>query len=148
MENVVVLKVSDTSGKRIKMGVTREGSNVKLNVPFIEAVKKDKPAFAKKGIIDITVLVKDYTATKNMLTSYLENLFLKELSSADTDTSNGRRSNTGRAKTKPTTGSNEGTGGESSSSLRDSGRGDEPTESDREGSSDSDMAKSDDKKGS
>ncbi len=141
----VLLKVSDTSGKRIMMNVARSSNQVVITVPYLKEVAKDKPPFAKKGLIEIEVLQRNYTKTKNMLTKYLEDLFLKELNSADTDTGHGRGSNTGRTKKKLTTGSNEKAGGKDSSPVRDSGRGDKPTESVGNGVSVSDMAKSDSK---
>ena len=118
--NSINLKVSDTSGKRITMSVTRENGRVVMVLPFMKAVKKDKPLFAKKGIISVDVAQRDYTKTKNMITSYLESLFLKELENGTTDTSIRGKGNTRRTKTKLTGVSNEEACGEDSTPICDS----------------------------
>ncbi len=83
------LKVSNTKGLRIEALITpmREFVNVKLS--FIEAVKKDKPSFAKEGVIALDVSKKNYTLMIIMIEKYLETLFLKELNNEDRDSSIG-----------------------------------------------------------
>ena len=127
----VLLKVSNPSGKRIKMAVVKVKGKVVLIIPYIKEVDNDKPQFASKGVIEITIAQKDYTRTKNMLTKYLEDLFLKELSNADTDTSHGSGSNRGRTKTKSTAGSNETASRKGSNSVCNSGGGNKPSEGSR-----------------
>jgi hypothetical protein len=125
----IALKVSSLSGKRITMTTERTKKDVVITIPYLPEVEKDKPKFASRGVIKVVVPPSKYTATKNMITKYLEDLFLKELSNADTNTGNGGRSNSGRVKKEPTTRDNEGTGGEGSLPVRNSGGRDKPSKS-------------------
>lgn len=136
------LKVCDPSGKRISVSVTQMGERVRIESDFIKAVELDKPAFSKGGIIRITVNRKDYSATKEKLTKYLEDLFLKELGNADRNTGHGNTGNGGGNK-KTSSGRNHPVAeGEKDNSLRNRSRRRVETESAGGGPTDTEMAES------
>ena len=81
------LKVSDTDGKRIIAKIIQLGENVTIKLPFIQAVKKDKPEYAKNGNINITVKRENYTLMVVLLEKYLEDLFLKDLKNENRNSS-------------------------------------------------------------
>ena len=47
----VLLKVSDTSGRRIEAVITNLSGIVRIETGYIRAVEKDNPTFSKKGKI-------------------------------------------------------------------------------------------------
>lgn len=137
------LKVSTPEGERIVAKVFRYGDKVRIEINYLEVVKKDDPPFAKNGVIQINVPVKKYRDAIIALTKYLEDLFLKGMADEDTYTSLGAKPNPRRAKKLDSTrkaSSSEREGGTSSVHL--SPRRDESTESSRRGKSDSEMAES------
>jgi hypothetical protein len=140
-----VLQVATPEGEKIVAHVQKSGTWVIINVPYLEAVKKDKPEFAKKGIINFKVKLSDYSNAIISLTKYLEDLFLKEMSDENNRTSIRTKSKSGRNERKDTetkTGTTEGEG--DSASLHDSTRGNQQTQSDRGRTADSKMDKIDD----
>lgn len=143
----VRLKVCDPSGKVVISKVTYLNGVATIELPFIEAVKKDNPEFAKNGVVKYTVPQRRYQKAKEGLTKYLEDLFLKELAEDETIyPGNGGKSNPGRTKKESSSRSNEKVTGEDSNAVRDRGRGKKQSESDRGRVENSDVAQSSDPK--
>lgn len=85
-----LLKVGNVDGERIQAEVfSYDGTKVMIRVAFVPEVLKDKPAFAIDGRIVMTVDKRNYRSAIQKIESYLENLFLKELSNADVPASSG-----------------------------------------------------------
>lgn len=90
-----LLRVANLKGERISAIVNKNGPNVNIRVPFLNVVLKDNPPFANKGIIRMVCKQKDYSEVIEKVTKYLEDLFLKELESENTNTSIGTNNDTG-----------------------------------------------------
>lgn len=80
------LKVSTPEGRRIFANIY-QGADITIEIPFLEVVKKDKPAFAKKGIIRFSIEQSKYKDAITKIEKYLETLFLGELENDNTGTS-------------------------------------------------------------
>lgn len=85
------LKVCEPSGKRVVATITQMGDRVKIELPYIKEVDKDNPDFAKNGVVKVVVNRSVYAKTKDLVTNYLESVFLKELENADRNTGHGNR---------------------------------------------------------
>lgn len=139
------LKVSTPEGKRIFAKIFRNGDNVRIEVNYLDVVKKDDPPFAQNGTIRFNVPRTRYVQTIASLTKYLEDLFLKGMADEDIYSSLGAKPQPRRAK-KVDTGrkvsfaKREG----DSSSVHVSSRRSESSESSRRGKSDSEVAESSD----
>ena len=77
------LKVSTPEGKRVVALINRTFDNVLIEIPFLEVVLKDEASFSRNGVIHINVPRKKYMETINLLTKYLEDLFLKGMADED-----------------------------------------------------------------
>lgn len=110
------LKVSTPDGERIVARVLRHGDQAKIEVNYLEVVKKDDPPFAHNGVISFNVPVANYPKTIELLTRYLEDLFLKGMADEDIYTGLG-------AKPKPRRTAKRDSGGKTSSVERE---GDSP----------------------
>ncbi len=97
-----LLKVATPEGKRIPANIHRVGKRVSIRVDYLEVVEKDNPPFAEKGIIKVSCEQPKYVETINLLTQYLEDLFLKGMSDENIHTSLGAQSKPGGAKAKDT----------------------------------------------
>lgn len=135
------LKVCNTKGARVYASITKVGDRVNLRLPYIEAVRIDSPKFSKDGVVFFNYDRKDHRTIVDQLTKYLEDLFLKELSDEDNNTSDNGRSNTRRDKKKSKSRTTPKSEGKKIDSVCDSGRGSEQAESDRSGSKDSELVK-------
>lgn len=139
------LKVSSPDGKRIYAKVFRLESNVRIEINYLEVVKKDDPPFAHNGVITINVPREKYSKTIEILTRYIENLFLKGMADEDIYPSLG-------AKPKPRRTEKVDLGGKVSFAKRQgdspsvhlSPRGSKSSESSRGGNADSEVAESSD----
>ena len=139
------LKVGDTKGNRIVAKITKLSPNYsQIDIPAPKAVIKDKPEFLIKDKIRIQYEVKDHTKVVNTLTKYLEDIFLKELENENNNTSDASKFDSRRNKKPPKSEAKGSSKGTDSNTIRDSRRGDKPTESDRGRVKDSTV----DKKGS
>lgn len=138
----VPLKVCTTKGARIIAKVSQvSGEKNRIDLPYIEAVEKDSPKFAKKGIVRIMYGRTEHKQIIETLESYLENIFLKELDSENNNTSKSIKSNKRRNK-KPVDTSTVGKSkGEDSDTVHNSGRRDEPTEGTGRGIKDPELVK-------
>lgn len=139
------LKVSTPEGKRIYAKVFRLKDDVIIEINYLEAVKKDDPPFAHNGVIKMHTSLEKYKETLNLLTKYLEDLFLKGMADEDIYTSLGAKPKSRRTK-------KINSGGEaksferkrSPSGLHVSSRRGESTESSGQGETDSEMAEGSD----
>ncbi len=87
------LKVSTSEGRQIIANIRRIGENVIIEVSeYIEEVKKDDPPFAKNGFIRFSCKYEKYRETIEILTKYLEDLFLKGMVNEDIYTGLGAKS--------------------------------------------------------
>lgn len=144
-----VLKVSSPDGKRIYAKIFRLKGDVIIEVNYLEVVKKDNPPFAHNGVIKMHASLIKYKETLNLLTKYLEDLFLKGMADEDTYSSLGAKPKSRRTK-------KINSGGEAKSferkrspaSLHVSSRGNESTESSGRGKTDSKMAEGGDQENS
>ncbi len=135
------LKVSNPKGERIYAKILRLGDNVRIEINYLEVVKKDDPPFAHNGVITISVSRKKYSETIATLTQYLEDLFLKGMADENIYTSLGAKPKS-RGIKKSDSGKKAGRveGERDSSSVHISPRGDESSESSRGRESESEMA--------
>ncbi len=92
------LKVSTPEGKRIYAKIFRLGENIRIEINYLEEVKKDDPPFSVNGVIRMRVPIEKYKDTIKLLTKYLEDLFLKGMSDEDTYTSLGAKPKSRRSK--------------------------------------------------
>ncbi len=83
------LKVSTPDGKRIIANVSPCDINVIVNIDYLKEVKKDKPVFAKDGKIRFVCAKAKYKQAIELLTKYLEDLFLKGMADENIYTSIG-----------------------------------------------------------
>ena len=143
------LKVSNPEGERIYAKVFRSGDNVRIEINYLEVVKKDDPSFAHNGVITFNVPKEKYSETIKILTQYLEDLFLKGMADESIYTSLGAKSKLRRTKKSGSAkkvGISERVG--STSSVHVGPRGDESPESSRRRKSESEMAESGDSENS
>jgi len=139
------LKVSTPDGKRIYAKIFRSGDNAKIEINYLEVVKKDDPPFAHNGMITLNVPVKKYSETLAILTQYLEDLFLKGMADESIYTSLGAKPKSRRIKKSDPGGEAKIFEGERNSpSVHFSSRRDESSESSRGGQSKSEVAESSD----
>ena len=144
-----LLKVSTPEGKRIHAKIFRLKENVRIEINYLEVVKKDDPPFSVNGVIRMRVPIIKYKDTIKLLTKYLEDLFLKGMSDEDTYTSLGAKPKSRRSKkVDPGREVKSFEGERNTSSLHTSARGRESTESSRRGKTDSKMAESGDSENS
>jgi hypothetical protein len=142
------LKVSFPNGKPVEARISYSNGIAIITLPHYEIVKKDNPPFAKDGAIQITVSQKEYVNVINQLTKYLEDLFLKgmadeEIKNALRNSSHGNKTKSGRNKREAGSRSTKSTKGKGNDSgLHTGSGGTVPSESDREGSEDTDVASS------
>ena len=143
------LKVSTPEGKRIYAKIFRLGENIRIEINYLEVVKKDDPPFSINGVIKMRVPIIKYKNTINLLTKYLEDLFLKGMSDEDTYTSLGAKPKSRRFKKVNSGGETKSFEGKGdTSSLHSSTRRSESTESSRRGKTDSKMAEGSDSENS
>lgn len=136
-----LLKVSTPEGKRIPAIINRTGKKVSIGVNYLKIVERDDPPFAKRGIINISCNLSKYIQTVNLLTQYLEDLFLKGMTDESIYTSLGVKSKSRRTKAKNIErkiGKSERKRG--SSSVQSGARRDESSKSSGRRNSDSEMA--------
>ena len=135
------LKVSAPDGERIYAKVFQLGDNIKIEINYLEVVKKDDPPFAHNGVITINVPRKKYSETIASLTQYLEDLFLKGMADENIYTSLGVKPKSRRTKkSDPGRETKRVEGKGDSPSVHISPRGDESSESSRGRESESKMA--------
>jgi hypothetical protein len=121
-----LLNVSTPEGKRIEAIISPSGTNVNIRVEYLDVVEQDNPEFAKNGVISFTVVKTKYKGALNILTKYLEDLFLKGMSNENLYSSIGITSNKRRNAKKNKPRKVESTKREGdTSSLHDSARGHE-----------------------
>lgn len=138
----VPLKVCTTKGTRIIAKVSQvSGEKNRIDLPYIEAVEKDSPKFAKKGIVRIMYGRTEHKQIIETLESYLENIFLKELDSENNNTSKPIKSNKRRDKKSLNTCTTGKSKGKDSDTIHNSGRGYESTEGTRRGIKDPELVK-------
>jgi len=99
---VKLLKVATPEGRRIPASINRNRNRVFIGVEYLEAVEKDDPPFAEKGVIGISCDLPKYSETIKLLTQYLEDIFLKGMSDESIHTSLGAEPKPGGAKAKDT----------------------------------------------
>ena len=137
------LKVSTPEGKRIYAKIFRLGENIRIEINYLEEVKKDDPPFSVNGVIRMRVPIEKYKDTIKLLTKYLEDLFLKGMSDEDTYTSLGAKPKSRRSKKINTGGKTKDLERErDTSSIHSGTRGRESTESYRRGKTNSKVAES------
>lgn len=122
------LKVSRPSGEIILAKITpMQNGRINLELPYIEAIKKDKELNCPSGIFRKEYPREQHREIIDKLTNYLESLFLKELSNEVNNTGKHSGSKPTRAKKpinpKPT----EPSKGEKPGGLHGSGRGRKPS---------------------
>ena len=143
------LKVSTAEGERIVAKITSfpMKGTVRIEVPFLEEVKRDAPPFSKDGIIIMTCERKVYMETIYKVTKYLEDLFLKGMADEDIDSSTGPQSESRRIKKNDIERANGKIERKRDSpSVHSSSRRDKSTKSTRGRKSDSKVATGDDSK--
>lgn len=124
------LKVSTPDGERIVARVLRHGDRARIEVNYLEVVKKDDPPFAHNGVISFSVPVAKYPKVIETLTKYLEDLFLKGMADEDTYTSLGAKPKPRRTAKRDSGGKAASVEGEGSSAgVHLSPRRDEPPKS-------------------
>ena len=132
MSYIRPLKVSTPEGKRIEAEIIRMQDYVQVAIPFLDAVKKDDPPFAKDGVIHFPVERSKYEETIVKLEKYLESLFLKGMGDEDLHRSLGVKLKSGGVKKSRFSGKAKVPGGEGSTAgVYPGPRGDEPSKSDR-----------------
>lgn len=88
------LGVSTPEGKRIIATVTPLGKGiVKIQLPYLEAVKKDG---TKNGRLGVITNRRNYGDAITKITRYMESLFLKEMSNDNSDTGKRAKNKSGR----------------------------------------------------
>jgi len=116
---------------------------MRIEVDFLDVVKKDDPPFAEDGVIIFTVERKDYEETIIKLEKYLEDLFLKGMADEDLHRSLRIEPKSGRVKAARLSRKARSTKRKRYSAGVHSGtRGREQAESDRPGNSDAEVASS------
>ena len=85
------LKVSSPEGERIIANILRFGDKVQIEIAPLEVVKKDDPPFAHNGVIRYKCTIENYRKAIDLLTKYLEDLFLKGMADEDTYSSLGAK---------------------------------------------------------
>jgi len=137
------LNVSTPEGRRIEAEIIRMQDQIQVVVPFLEVVKKDNPPFAKDGVIHFPVERKNYEETIIKLEKYLEDLFLKGMADEDLHRSLRIEPKSGRVKAARLSRKARSTKRKGSpAGLHFGTRRGEPTESDRPGNSDVEVAPS------
>jgi len=123
------LKVSTPKGESITAVIKADKDVFTLSVNYLEAVEKDNPKFADKGVIRVSGPRTKYSNIIKAIEKYLEDLFLKELSNEDTSTSDGSGLDKRATHEIASSGKDKSTKRKgNSSSVRDSARGDESPE--------------------
>lgn len=145
------LKVSEPDGKVVVAIITQLSQDTnRFNIPYMESVKLDgDSSFAKDGIVNFIYERRNHKTVVNAVTSYIENLMLKELENEPANnTSVSSPSKPRGNKGKSDSGSNEEGQREESGGLHYSRRGTEQSgNSERERAErEPDMAESSNKK--
>lgn len=139
------LRVATPEGRRIIAFITQMDDNIRIEVPYLEVVEKDNAPFSDNGIIRFNIPRKQYAETIQILTKYIEDLFLKGMADEDIYRSLGAEPPTRRTPKPDTTRKIiDVEGKRDSSSLHISPRGSEPTKSVGGRKSNSKVAKGDD----
>jgi hypothetical protein len=131
--------------RRVSAKIFRQGDQVRIEVDFLEEVRKDDPPFAHNGVIVMSTSVEMYPKIIEALTKYLDDLFLKGMADEDTYSSLGAKSRPKRVEKRNLEGEvrfAKRTG--STPSVHSSPRRTEQTESPGRGDADSEVAKSSD----
>ncbi|MEJ2248033.1 MAG: hypothetical protein P8Y97_00050 [Candidatus Lokiarchaeota archaeon] len=87
-----LLKVSTSKGIRVPVFVRSIKEKCIIKSNYIKQVELDNPSFSKNGKLVIICDKKNYNKIIAKLTNYLENLFLKDLSDENIDSSIGNNS--------------------------------------------------------
>lgn len=124
------LKVSSPDGDRIYANILSSGKDVRIEVAYLEVVKKDDPPFAHNGVITFMTTREKYQQTIIALTKYIETLFLKGMANEDIYTSLGAEPPVRRTKKIDTERKTGGTSGKGNTSgLHLGTRGNKSSES-------------------
>ena len=140
------LNVCSPEGKRVDAKITQMGSLCKIEIDFLEVVKKDNPPFAKDGVISFESDSTKHQEIIFKLEKYLEDLFLKGMADEDLHRSlriesKSRRDKAARLSRKARSSKRKG----NTPSVHFGARGGEQTESDRPRDSNIEVAESSDK---
>ena len=142
------LKVSTAKGVRVYATVVRVKDTVRISVDYFAEVERDAPEFAKNGRICMVVHVDKYPKTIELITQYLEDLFLKGMADEDIRSSLGAQLDSRRTSKRSSRGKAKESEGGSTTSVHARSRGSKSSESSRGRKPTSEMAESGDSKNS
>ena len=139
------LKVSKPDGERIYAFIYPNGEGRIIEVGYLAVVAKDKPPFARQGVIRFNVPNANYAQGIEKVEKYLETLLLKEMNDGDNNSSVAEPVDGDGDKGTGAGGDNASDSGQGdTASVHDSPRGNKPAKDTRRRPTDSKVATSSD----